>query len=509
MYLERVTEVMNINPGLDETFGFLSQALHRHLVKFVFNLDIRIANGWSTHHMELDCMSAYILETQLSELWSLLNRTGDTQRNAKAIITTKPLTKQDSHLYLQDLGSSGNDYDTNQPESVTETVVISEAPINAFAINPIQRSDVVFVTSYGINEVDATVSCNYFTNTSAPREISIQEYLPQSENNAISRLAMSRTPSLSGAAPAMKRDISLDSINQLLKRSFQTSAAQGVTKTTDKGLRLRRTTGQATTLESHKSLNYYLGGLGDSSSPEVVVQLYQYGQQQEIVSYSTISEGKLIKCHFDPYGAKFAGADSRGDVHIWKFDAAPSSIRPCLTLRQCHQGTISDFTFLNSSSILATAGLSANSMNICIWDTLLPPSRARVKSFQVGEAGIKSILYSAEHNILVAGGRKGNIFVLDMRQDISLLNTFPAHESMITSIALDRQSNLICSGSSRGKIKLFDINALHLEVPTENNMPLPVLDEGVGVVDIQVYNNDYYTCYANGTIFKTTKLDRI
>jgi WD40 repeat protein len=105
-----------------------------------------------------------------------------------------------------------------------------------------------------------------------------------------------------------------------------------------------------------------LAGCGDNSTPDVQVQLYQFGQTQELVKYTSESEGKLTKCHFDPYGAKFAGADSRGDIHIWKFDASPNALKPCIILRQCHQGAINDFAFLNSSSVLATAGMSTSNM---------------------------------------------------------------------------------------------------------------------------------------------------
>jgi WD40 repeat protein len=126
-------------------------------------------------------------------------------------------------------------------------------------------------------------------------------------------------------------------------------------------------------------LNYFLAGSGDSSTTDVEVDLYQFGQPEELVRYTAASEGKLTKCHFDPYGAKFGGADSRGDLHIWKFDASVSSMKPCLTLSQCHHGAINDFSFLNSSSIIATAGMSSSSMNVSIWDTLMPPEKARVQ----------------------------------------------------------------------------------------------------------------------------------
>lgn len=105
-----------------------------------------------------------------------------------------------------------------------------------------------------------------------------------------------------------------------------------------------------------------LGGIGDHTGPEVHVNLYQFGQENELVSYRAKSDGRLTRCHFDPYGSKFAGADTRGDLHIWKFDAYPEAMRPGITLRDCHQGPITEFTFLESSSVIATAGMSSTNM---------------------------------------------------------------------------------------------------------------------------------------------------
>ena len=39
----------------------------------------------------------------------------------------------------------------------------------------------------------------------------------------------------------------------------------------------------------------------------------------------------------------------------------------------CHNKTTSDFVFVGSSSLIATAGHSSESKNVCLWDTLLPP----------------------------------------------------------------------------------------------------------------------------------------
>ena len=198
-----------------------------------------------------------------------------------------------------------------------------------------------------------------------------------------------------------------------------------------------------------------MAGKGDNTTPTVNVQLYQFNQPQELVEYTAESEGKLVKCHFDPYGAKFGAGDTRGTLHIWKFDANASSLKPCISLRQCHEGAINDFTFLNSSSIVATAGMSSANLNVSIWDTLLPESKSRVKSFQIGESGISSLLFSPRHSLLIAGGKKGKIYVMDMRQNLSLVNSFTAHDSLVKSIAINSETNSLVSGSVKGEIKVL------------------------------------------------------
>ncbi len=122
-----------------------------------------------------------------------------------------------------------------------------------------------------------------------------------------------------------------------------------------------------------------MAGYGDVSSPDVTVTLYQFGEFREVARYSAKSDGVLSKCHFDPFGIRFAAADTKGDLFLWKFDSAPSSERPNTVLKKCHSGAVAEFCYLNSSSILATAGLSWDQMNVCVWDTLLPQSKAKVK----------------------------------------------------------------------------------------------------------------------------------
>jgi hypothetical protein len=177
-----------------------------------------------------------------------------------------------------------------------------------------------------------------------------------------------------------KIDNSIDSVNRVIRRAFQSTRHNFEPLVAgDKGLRISRPIQFATAIEPHPNLNFFLVGSGNNSSPQVQAHLYQFELEPKLVTYTAPSEGHLTRIRFDPYGSKFGGADSRGNLFIWKFDASLPSLKQCISLGQFHT-SIADFTFLDSSSVLATVGASAHHMNVAIWDTLMPPSKSRVQS---------------------------------------------------------------------------------------------------------------------------------
>ncbi|WAR00296.1 DMXL2-like protein [Mya arenaria] len=112
----------------------------------------------------------------------------------------------------------------------------------------------------------------------------------------------------------------------------------------------------------------------------------------------------------------------------------------------CHNKTTSDFVFVGSSSLIATAGHSSESRNICIWDTLLP------QPFTCHEHGSPALVYAPHHQLLISGGRKGEICIFDIRQR-QMRHTFQAHESSIRSLAIDPEEEYFVTGSADGDIK--------------------------------------------------------
>ena len=95
--------------------------------------------------------------------------------------------------------------------------------------------------------------------------------------------------------------------------------------------------------------------------------------------YVRLHQGEIISMACSADSNYLFTSDSKGNLFIWRFDAHPESIEPAISLSSCHVGPVTDFAFLNSSSLLATSGHTTSIANICIWDTLLSQSSANIK----------------------------------------------------------------------------------------------------------------------------------
>src|SRR5690606_30060341 len=83
---------------------------------------------------------------------------------------------------------------------------------------------------------------------------------------------------------------------------------------------------------------------------------------------------------------------------------------------KAHTKQCSDFTFLGSSSVVVSAGESLDHRNVSLWDTLLKAKKSRVLSFACLEAhGASAVLFCPLNQLLLAGGRRGELCVLEVR----------------------------------------------------------------------------------------------
>lgn len=171
--------------------------------------------------------------------------------------------------------------------------------------------------------------------------------------------------------------------------------------------------------------------------------------------------------HFDPYGIRFGGCNAKGDLNIWKFDPSVSDISPYIFIENCHNGSITDFTFLDSPNLLASVGTNSTP-TLSLWDLLLPLECSCIRSFDnLESAGI--IAYCKSLNVLCIGSQKGKITRIDLRTN-KVLDVTDAHSTGIKSLIIS--GNLLYSGSRNGEVKVWDLNQMtdghHYTLGTHN-----------------------------------------
>ncbi|CAO3607183.1 unnamed protein product [Cunninghamella echinulata] len=209
--------------------------------------------------------------------------------------------------------------------------------------------------------------------------------------------SVSSTPVHRNHADDKNNNLNIENLQETLKRSLGvvkegsdisrsstgTNSVGSVAENSEPMITLRRQM-TGTCAETHPEYPFYITGcevLNDGPS----VTLWQFNQEREITHYYGC-HGKVTKIHFDRFGQKFGAGDTTGQLCLWKFDSHAQSNKPYYTAT-CHSKATRDFTFLNSSSLIATAGtsvaMSRKRDHLCIWDTLLPPSSSMVccKSF--------------------------------------------------------------------------------------------------------------------------------
>ncbi|KAG2213642.1 hypothetical protein INT46_000817 [Mucor plumbeus] len=253
----------------------------------------------------------------------------------------------------------------------------------------------------------------------------------------------------------------------------------------EKMISLRRNI-SASCAETHPQYPFYITGC-EVNNGEPSAILWQFGQEREIASYYGC-QGKATRIHFDQFGQKFGAGDTAGNLCLWRFDAHAHSNKPYYTLN-CHSKATRDFTFINSSSLIATAGTSVTMSrskrdHVCLWDTLLPPSKAMVSALPGHESGAYAITYEPNSQLLFSGGKKGEIVVSDLRQRSTTMHTFTAHQSRIRSISIDPETKSLITGSIDGELKIWDASTYKLRqsfdiqprnrflAPTFNRIPV-------------------------------------
>ncbi|KAK6180445.1 hypothetical protein SNE40_012599 [Patella caerulea] len=215
----------------------------------------------------------------------------------------------------------------------------------------------------------------------------------------------------------------------------------------------------------HPNLPHYLTGSADGS-----VRFWEWGHTQSLsILRQPGSFPKVTKVLFNAQGNKCCVSDIEGAICLWQVGLGSSFNKPIMSL-SCHNKTTSDFTFVGSSSLIATAGHSSESRNVCLWDTLLPKRSSLVHAFNCHEHGSPAVIYAPQHQLLISGGRKGEICIFDLRQR-QLRHTFHAHDGPIKCLTIDPEEEYFITGSADGDIKVWalDVHQLIFSFPGEHS----------------------------------------
>ncbi|XP_063539585.1 dmX-like protein 2 [Cydia strobilella] len=264
-------------------------------------------------------------------------------------------------------------------------------------------------------------------------------------------------------------------------------------------------------MAAHPSQPLYLTGGADGS-----VQLWEWGHSSCVWSVRAPGAfAKVTRVRFSDYGNKFAAADADGNLAMWQLHPSAqqhdssqphASARPFFT-HQCHSKGISDFVFLGSCSLVATAGHSSESKNVAIWDTLMPIKKALVVSWTCHEGGAACLAWAGSAGALVSCGRRGDVFVWDLRTRASR-HKLHAHHAPIKCVALSHHEDQYAIGAADGDIKVFSLMTHQLlhTFAGEHARSSFFKHIGQGVTQIHIDSaGRLFSCGADGTM-KVRKL---
>ncbi|XP_012281901.1 dmX-like protein 2 isoform X2 [Orussus abietinus] len=250
-------------------------------------------------------------------------------------------------------------------------------------------------------------------------------------------------------------------------------------------------------LSSHPLLPLYLTGSQDGS-----VSLWEWGHQTAVATPRPSGTfAKVTRVRFSQHGNKFGVADSDGHLSLFQVACREGTARPFFNY-QCHSKVTADFVFLGACSLVATAGHGSEGRNVALWDTLLPQNKSLVQGFTCHDQGASSVILAPQHQLLISGGKKGDINIFDVRQR-QQRHRFQAHESTIKCLALDPHEEFFVSGAGDGDIKVWGltVHSLLYSFPAEHPRSSFFKNIGQGVTQLHVDSaGRLFSCGADGSM---------
>ncbi|KAM9821767.1 dmX-like protein 1 isoform 3-T3 [Syngnathus typhle] len=409
----------------------------------------------------------------VKRLWQFLVKQDEVQETFIKNIFTK---KHDAGETESDLGCSGGKARIIHKESDI---------ITAFAINKANRNCLVMASTHDIQELDVSsiLATQIFTwiddEEVETKGVGTDDFLVVHTHDDF--------VSLHGTTPYTRSSPGTP-INMPWLGGHQTGRGASVM--------IKRNINNVRRMTSHPTLPYYLTGAQDGS-----VRMFEWGHSQQIICFRSPGNSRVTRIRFNHQGNKFGIVDADGGLSLWQTNTSGAAPKPYLTL-QCHNKTAHDFVFVGSSSLIATAGLSTDNRNVCLWDTLVTPMNSLVHAFCCHESGATVLLMAPRQQLLITGGRKGWISVLELPHRHQR-QSFQAHDSPVKALAVDPTEDCFISGSAEGSLKMWNLatQCLLYCFPNEHARQSLFRNLGTGVMQVEFGPaNHIFSCGADGTM---------
>uniref|UniRef100_A0A3B4YD77 Dmx like 1 n=1 Tax=Seriola lalandi dorsalis TaxID=1841481 RepID=A0A3B4YD77_SERLL len=409
----------------------------------------------------------------VKRLWQFLVKQEEVQETFIRNIFTK---KRDPNETESDQGSPGGKARIIHKESDI---------ITAFAINKANRNCLVMASTHDIQELDvssilATQILTWIDDDEAEAKgVGGDDFLVVHTRDDFA--ALHGTTPYTHSSPGTP-------INMPWLGGVQTGRGAAVM--------IKRNINNVRRMTSHPTLPYYLTGAQDGS-----VRMFEWGHSQQIICFRSPGNSRVTRIRFNHQGNKFGIIDADGGLSLWQTNTSGNTPKPFLTL-QCHNKTAHDFVFVGSSSLIATAGLSTDNRNVCLWDTLVTPANSLVHAFCCHESGATVLAMAPRQQLLITGGRKGWISILELPHKHQR-QSFQAHDSPVKALAVDPIEDCFISGSAEGNIKVWSLatQSLLYAFPNEHARQSLFRNLGTGVMQIEVGPaNHIFSCGADGTM---------
>ncbi|NWU93298.1 DMXL1 protein, partial [Upupa epops] len=361
--------------------------------------------------------------------------------------------------------------------------------ITAFAVNKANRNCIAIASSHDIQELDVSAILATQIYTWVDDDVDIEN---KGADDFLVIHARDDILNVQGTTPYTHSNPGTP-INMPWLGSTQTGRGASVM--------LKKAINNVRRMASHPTLPYYLTGAQDGS-----VRMFEWGHAQQITCFRSAGNSRVTRMRFNYQGNKFGIVDADGYISLYQtnWKCCPltgTSPKPYLTW-QCHNKTANDFVFISSSSLIATAGLSSDNRNICLWDTLVSPTNSLVHAFICHDSGATVLAYAPKHQLLISGGRKGFTCIIDLRQK-QQQQLLQSHDSSVKAIAVDPTEEYFVTGSAEGNIKVWSLSTFSLLHTFINEHARQSLFRNIGTGVMQIETgpaNHIFSCGADGTV---------